>query len=266
MPRTRALSSVPPSSQALTVREAVSGDIPAMAALQDGAQLGRDLRMPHSALCWRALVAREGSTQLGVGQGEETVATGRLAWLGAGEAVLGEVAAPHSVGAQALLAYSAERVGIERLSVSERPGSVGGDAIEEFLAPAGTDLSCYYTRVPDVAALLERLRPVLSARLTAAGLGDGRGETIVSFFREHVRLPYENGEFGVVIRGGRMQSPGAAGGAGVAPDMVTSLLFGPYGIEGLAQRHPDVYPGPQRTLMTALFPPVRADLLTFYVP
>ncbi|MFI9383268.1 hypothetical protein [Kutzneria sp. NPDC052558] len=34
----------------------------------------------------------------------------------------------------------------------------------------------------------------------------------------------------------------------------------------LAERHPDVYPGPQVELMTALFPPVSADLLTYYVP
>jgi len=52
----------------------------------------------------------------------------------------------------------------------------------------------------------------------------------------------------------------------VAPDLVGPLLFGPDGIAGLAERHPDVYPGPNETLVQALFPPVRADLLTFYLP
>jgi hypothetical protein len=57
-----------------------------------------------------------------------------------------------------------------------------------------------------------------------------------------------------------------AGGAGLAPDLVAPLLFGPHGIAGLAERHPDVYPGPDETLMRALFPPVSADLLTLYLP
>jgi hypothetical protein len=63
-----------------------------------------------------------------------------------------------------------------------------------------------------------------------------------------------------------MQAPYSAGGAGVAPDLVPALLFGPDGIDGMARKHPDVYPGPNPELMRALFPPVRSDLLTFYLP
>jgi hypothetical protein len=63
-----------------------------------------------------------------------------------------------------------------------------------------------------------------------------------------------------------MQAPGTAGGAGVAPDQLGPLLFGPHGIVGLSHRHPDVYPGRHRELMAALFPPLSSDLLTFYVP
>jgi hypothetical protein len=63
-----------------------------------------------------------------------------------------------------------------------------------------------------------------------------------------------------------MQAPASAGGAGVAPDLTGSLLFGPEGIIGLADVHPDVYYGPNDALMSVLFPPVRADLLTFYLP
>ena len=124
----------------------------------------------------------------------------------------------------------------------------------------------YYTRVPDVAALLERLRPVLSARLAAADRAGETGEAVVSFFARHVILPYDRGTVGPVRTGGRMQAPGVVGGAGVAPDMVGPLLFGPDGIDGLAERHPDVYPGRDGPLMSTLFPPVRADLLTFYLP
>jgi len=63
-----------------------------------------------------------------------------------------------------------------------------------------------------------------------------------------------------------MQAPASVGGAGIAPDLTASLLFGPEGITGLAEAHPDVYCGPNETLMGVLFPPVHADLLTFYLP
>ncbi len=63
-----------------------------------------------------------------------------------------------------------------------------------------------------------------------------------------------------------MQAPASVGGAGVAPDLAGALLFGPSGIAGLEERHPDVYAGPNEELMQTLFPPLSADLLTFYLP
>ncbi|MGI5490301.1 hypothetical protein [Microtetraspora malaysiensis] len=48
-----------------------------------------------------------------------------------------------------------------------------------------------------------------------------------------------------------MQSPGLVGGAGVAPDYLPSLLFGPHGIEGLTRTRPDVY-GRDKELFQAL--------------
>lgn len=69
-----------------------------------------------------------------------------------------------------------------------------------------------------------------------------------------------------VLPGGPMQGPASLGGAGVAPDLIAPLLFGPHGIAGLAASHADVYPGPNADLMRALFPPIDADLLTFYLP
>jgi len=175
------------------------------------------------------------------------------------------VAAVDPAGAQALLAHATALAGGD-LRVKERPGSVGGDALERFLAPPPRQAERYYTRVPDVAALLNHLRPVLSARLAASSLAQDTGTAVVSFFRDHVRLPYANATVGPVETGGRMQAPGVAGGAGVAPDLVGPLLFGPYGIGGLAEWHADVYPGRNDELMRTLFPPVRADLLTFYLP
>lgn len=52
----------------------------------------------------------------------------------------------------------------------------------------------------------------------------------------------------------------------IAPDQLGALLFGPLGMAGLAATRPDVYPGPDEALFDLLFPPLTADLLTFYLP
>lgn len=86
---------------------------------------------------------------------------------------------------------------------------------------------------------------------------------MVSFFRSHVRFGYRGGEVGPIAAGGTMQWAPAA----VAPDLVGPLLFGPEGFAGLSRRHPDVFAGSAaRPLLSTLFPPVRSDILTLYLP
>jgi len=260
------VQTVPPRSDGHTVRRAGPDDIAAMTNLQDATQRAYDLSMPHSPACWRWLVTRAGSIQLLVERDGVEVATGRVTPPDEGDVVLGEVAAVDPAAACALLAHAATRTGGGDLAVQERPGCVGADALDRFLTPPPRQAERYYIRISDVATLLDHLRPVLSARLAASDLADDSGEAIVSFFRQHVRLPYAKGTVAEVQTGGRMQAPGTVGGAGVAPDMVGPLLFGPCGIGGLAERHADVYPGRNDDLMRTLFPPVHADLLTFYLP
>ncbi|MFT7834794.1 GNAT family N-acetyltransferase [Saccharothrix sp. BKS2] len=249
-----------PTGAGHTLREATAADIPVLARFQDAEQAPFDLRMPHSAPLWRWLVERGGSTGWLVERDGVPVASGRTTPPEEGVR-LAEVAAVDEAAAHALLALTGAT------EVTERPGTVAGAALEPFLAPAKAEANSYYVRVPDPVALLEHLRPVFGARLAASARFAGEeGEAVVSFYRSHVRMPFAGGEVGPVAVGGTMQAPGAAGGAGVAPDMVASLLFGPHGIEGLTARQPDVYPGPDEELMRTLFPPVRSDVLTFYLP
>jgi predicted N-acetyltransferase YhbS len=264
IPATRKLTGTPPDAPGHTVRRATAGDIPTMAALQDQAQRGADLRMPHSAACWRWLVARTGSEQWLVERNGMAVATGRTTPPEEGLR-LAEVAAVDEAAAYALVRHASER-GNGEPEVTERPGTVAGDAYAPLLGPAPDSCEMYYARVADPAALLEHLRPVLSTRLASTTeLANSEGEALISFFRSHVRFKYRDGVVGPVTAGGTMQAPGAHGGAGVAPDLVPSLLFGPLGMAGLTRLHPDVYPGPNAALMRALFPPVHSDLLTFYL-
>ncbi|MEU4806844.1 GNAT family N-acetyltransferase [Actinosynnema sp. NPDC023587] len=255
---TRDIVGTPPTSTD-TVREATFDDIPAMAALQDAEQRHADLRMPHGTELWRWLVARGGSTQWLVERDGVPVGTGRSTPPEEG-VQLCEVAAVDAAALHALIAHTGAR------SANERPGTVAGEALEPFLGPVPEQAKSYYVRVADPVALLDHLRPVFGRRLAASSFADETGEAVVSFYRSHVRLPFHAGEVGPIVLGGVMQAPHAVGGAGVAPDVLESLLFAPHGLRGLAARCPDVYPGPNEDLMHVLFPPVRSDLLTFYLP
>jgi hypothetical protein len=225
-----------------------------MAALQDMAQAGADLRMPRSPSCWRWVVARDGSVQVVVERDGEIVATGRVT----GDVHLSEVAACDERGVQLLLRHVLDLAGDREVQVVARQGNL----LAPFLEKASPYPELYYARVPDPGALLEHLRPVLSARLAASDRADFDGELVLSFFRSHVRFRCAAGEVGPMSVGGPMQAPGAFGGAGVAPDLIPALIFGPHGIGGLSLLHPDVYADRNRHLMEVLFPPRRlADLL-----
>jgi len=257
IPQSRAVSRVPAMPAGYSVRRAGPADIPVMASLQNASQERFGLSMPHSGLCWRALVARAGSFQVVVEHAGQVVGTARLT-PPEEDVVLGEVATDRPEAVAALLAYASELAGGEEIEAKDRGGLLAG-----YLEPPLPQAEDYYARVPDAVTLFDHLRPVLSARLAN---DDNDDDVIVSFFRHHVRLSRSKGEVTGVTAGGPMQAPGVHGGAGVAPDLIAPLLFGPHGIEGLARSHTDVYPGPNADLMRALFPPVEADLLTFYLP
>jgi len=265
MPHTRQVVAAPPADDGYVVRRAAMDDIAMMASLQDAEQKAYELWMPHSAPCWRWLCARDGSSQLLVERDAIPVATARITPPDE-DILIGEVAATEPEAALALVTYAQSLDGDRELAVKERPGSVAGEALDPFLAPRPAEAEAYYVRVGDPVTLLDHLRRVLSARLAGSGLGDGDGEILLSFFGSHVRMPYRDGAIVGIHAGGAMQAPGSAGGAGIAPDLIGGLLFGPHGIAGLAERHPDVYPGQRADLMRALFPPIAADLLTLYLP
>ncbi|MEJ2854353.1 MULTISPECIES: GNAT family N-acetyltransferase [unclassified Saccharothrix] len=247
------------SADGYTVREATFDDIPTLHRLQEAEQARADLSMPHSLGLWRWLIARDGSTQWLVERDGVPVGSGRSTPPEEGVR-LAEVAVTEAGAVQALLAHTGAT------TANERPGTLAGEALEPFLGPAPEEANSYYVRIADPVALLDHLRPVFGRRLAVSEFADAEGEAVVSFYRSHVRLPFKAGEVGEVVAGGTMQAPGVAGGCGVAPDKLASLLFGPYGLRGLTAREPDVYPGPNADLMHTLFPPIRSDLITFYLP
>lgn len=250
------------------VRPATLADLPQVERLQATAQTVADLRMPHPGPRWRWLLEHEASTTWVALRSGDIVATGRMTPPSDG-LLLAELAASDPDGALALVA-SAERMARAEsdtavVMVADRPGTTAGDVVRQVTGPPSPGAQQYYTRIPNAAALLDRIRPVLDARLAASGIQPP--ETVVlSTFEAHLRMPVVDGRLGPVEPGGTMQSPGRVGGAGVAPDLLAPTLFGPHGIDGMARRHPDVFPGRHGELMAALFPPVTSDLLTYYLP
>jgi predicted N-acetyltransferase YhbS len=264
IPRARALADPAVDSTGPRLRRATAADLPALAALQDVAQRGVDVAMPHPHARWRWLLVHDASTTWVLEREGAVVASARTG--PPDEGVL--VAEPTAVdpGAADLLLGALVRELGAQLTVVHRPGTVTGATWEQRLGPAGTDAQQYYVRLPRPEVVLDLLRPVLSARLAAAGLDRVGREVVLSTFGRHYRLPVTDAGLGTVTVGGPLQGPGSVGGAGVAPDHLAALLFGPHGIDGLTRLRPDVYPGPDGELFSALFPPLTADLLTYYLP
>lgn len=234
-----------------TIREATEADIPALDRLQALAQHDADLHMGHTTPCWRWLIQRTGSTTWVVERGDDIVSTGRSTPPGEDEVALGEIAGVDDDAVKALVALTNPDV------VGERH-----PALEEYLGPRFDGREEYLLRLPDVPKLFEHLRPVFTKRLQ----GQEPTDVLLGFYRTHVRFRWDGTEIGPYEWGGVMQAPGEYGGAGIAPDVLAPLLFGPRGMDGLRRWHPDVYPGAHKDLMFALFPPVTSDLLTFYLP
>ncbi|WP_245656403.1 GNAT family N-acetyltransferase [Microtetraspora fusca] len=255
----------PPGDGTPALRPAQPSDVPAMAALQDAAQSRFDVTMPHSAACWRWLLAHEASNLWVLEQDDTVTAVGRTTPPD-DEVLLAEAAARDETSARDLLRGVAALVPDSEVQVVHRAGTVTAAAWQEFLDhEPRKQAEQYYVRIPDAAALLDRLRPLLWHRLTTAGIDHAGRDIVISTFGAHYRIPVNADGLGEVVAGGAMQSPGVAGGAGVAPDYLPALLFGPHGIEGLTRVRPDVY-AREEELFQALFPPLTADLLTYYLP
>jgi predicted N-acetyltransferase YhbS len=260
----RRLTSVPAAPTGVEVRRATLADIPAMDALQTAAQRDADVRMGHSPACWRWLVERDASEQwLAVDATDGAVRGVARIVPPPEEPVVAELAAHDDAAALALVAHAAGRAD-GTLTVQQRASTPG--VVSDLLGEVVDEGEWYYGRVEQLGPLLAHLAPLLVRRLEGAGLADRDHEVLLSTYRQHLRFQIGPSGFEVVAAGGPEQAPVSRGGSGVPPDAVASLLLGPYGSVGLEERLPDCNLGTQRELMAALFPPVVADLLTFYLP
>jgi GNAT superfamily N-acetyltransferase len=267
MPTWHEPATVPAAPSDVEVRRATLADIPAMDALQAEAQGGADVWMPHSPSCWRWLVERDASDQVVAQRGGEVVGVARIVPAEDDEpALVAELAARDGDAALALVGHAASGASAGAGVEVQRRASVP-PALDEALRTAPVEpAEWYYGRVERLGPLLAHLAPVLQARLDAAGLADRDHEVLLSTWATHVRFSVGVSGFRLLTEGGPEQAPIHKGGSGIPPDALAPLLLGPLGAPGLEERLPDCLLGAQRELMAALFPPVAADLLTFYLP
>lgn len=249
---------VPQVASPLEVRVAGAADLPTLQRLQDDAQKKYDVAMPHQSECWKWLLDQPSSQQWLVEDGDTAVGLARTAaeddW-----ADVGELTAANPEAARTLLAHAHGLCAPDgTVRVSHRPHVPG---LGELLAEPER-LEWYYLRIPDVPALFQALAPELLRRAHASGRESG--EALLSFYRSHLRLSWNSHEMSVAT-GGPLQAPISAGGSGVPMDALGSLLFGG-GAAAVDSRFPDGLLGRQEELMHVLFPPQRADLLTWYLP
>ncbi len=206
-------------------------------------------------------MAHDATSTLVVDRAGEVVASGRIT---PGSGLVAEATARDAGAVGDLLAAVARQSESGRVGVVERPGTLVHQVCEPLMEPAADRAEQYYVRIADPAAVLDALRPVLAARLAAAGLE--RTGVLLSTYGRHYRFEVTPDGMAPVVVGGPLQAPESEGGAGVAPDWLAPLLFGPWGIDGLARLRPDVSPAGDPELFAALFPPVTADVLTYYLP
>jgi hypothetical protein len=260
-----------PVPAGLLARRAAVDDLPAMQRLHDTVQGEFDIAMPHGAAAWRWLldvstvemrVVEDDDRVCGVARSKRR--TGGSDDEAAPRITVAEVAATSIGVARALLADARKTHGDGDIRVIDRPGT----AVSALLAEVGRrndERDEYLVRIADPVGFLDALRPTLSARLAASPFARESGQLLLSFYRYGAVLSYADGVVTSVRPVAGIQLPVAAGGAGVPPDLIAALLFGPHGALQLEAWHPDCNLGRRRALVATFFPPVTADMLTYYV-
>ena len=128
------------------------------------------------------------------------------------------------------------------------------DVLGKELAPFRQPPYAWYIRVPDLAALIRQIAPALEQRLAASVLAGYSGELKIDFYREGLRLVFDNGR---LVTAERWQLPiyDSNAGAGFPALVFLQLLFGYRSLDELRYAFPDVWANNDtEVLLNVLFP------------
>lgn len=253
----------------LVIRPATADDLPALHALDatrsvEGLRVHRD---DQHWLRWLAIAAHPAvdgavAERLLVAVHDDAVVGWTSLTEESGEDrlyVLPSVTADAGV-TDALLAHALDLAGAHPVVAYDTPGTEHGRRVRAVgrSVPYGLGI---YVRIADPVALLDHLRPVLSARLAASPLADRTGEVGISLYERGLALTYDRGTVTGVHEVPAVEDPFDDGACGVAPDWFPALVLGRWGAIALADRTDDVTLGHHARLLEVLFPRRAADVV-----
>ncbi len=259
-------------SETYTVRPAAGADIPALVRLYERCRAGRVVTVPMGEARWRYELTGHRYTAetwcLLDGAGQVVGACSGSATVWHSYMTLWEVTVEAGVSLRAVLptvtralkahgqAYLAAQGGEEQELAGIRfaLGSVH-PAYEAFDSRLGPQQPPYgwYVRVPDLPAFVRHLAPVLERRLAASVMSGFSGDLCLDFYRDGLRLAFEQGRLAAAEPG---QGDGHfREGAGFPPLVFLQLLFGYRSLAELRYAFPDCRADEEATLLlNALFP------------
>jgi hypothetical protein len=118
----------------------------------------------------------------------------------------------------------------------------------------------YYVRVPDLPAFVTRIAAALEQRLAQSPMAGHTGELKLSFYRDGLRLAFENGRL-VTSEAWKPRIRDDEGHAAFPSLTFLQLLFCYHSLADLREAYPDVWwsDGDSRALLEVLFPKLRSD-------
>jgi hypothetical protein len=128
------------------------------------------------------------------------------------------------------------------------------DVISDKL-PRSREPYAYYVRVADLTGFIRIIRPILEERMADSQLVGHSGELKITFFRDGLKLVFEEGRL-VDVNRWKPEPLGQPGDAAF-PDLVfLQLLFGYRSFEELNYAFADCFPEKEETttLLNILFP------------
>ncbi len=158
--------------------------------------------------------------------------------------------------------------------LAQRSRAQGQDGIRFNLPPTSglLKLACAYgaaalglyswqVRVPDMAALLSRLGPVLSARLSGSPFAGLTRTLSLDLYRQHIELDFCGGALKSAVTVKKSSDPILR----IPPDQAVQLVLGGRSLEEITTSHPDATPHHLwKPLVDVLFPKTKAFLSTIY--
>jgi predicted N-acetyltransferase YhbS len=260
---------VPPDPPS-TFRQATPDDIPTLTRLYDEAASDLAIRTVRGEPIWRYLLTYAVDT--------ETAVEFWLVLNGDGQ-VVGYMGIPKHHFGEELVACEVSRMGFDTALAAlnhlktlgqerEKPGIRLNLPANSTLMRVARSLEdrelgtyAWQIHVPDVAALLRALAPVLERRIAASPFAGLTHEVRISSYRETVALRFRAGRLAEVANLGFTQ------GEEIRFPMLTftPLVLGYRTVEELHEAYPDVGVAPaSRLLVDTLFPKVNSFIYTIY--